>query len=91
MKAMKKPPILYLFIYKTIKEHSGGRPFVSYGVVREILKRRLYKIPANIRYLFLQELEELKLLRKIGNTNDIKYELIGKNVDKLILNHTPFF
>jgi len=77
-------PCIYLFIYKVFKSKSNGRIFIRYEDVREILRRRLHKIPRNLHYEVLKEMEEYNLIKRLGNTKNIKYELVGKDIDKLI-------
>jgi len=88
---LKKPPILYLFLYKIILEHSCGRSYITYASVKEILKRRLYKIPNHIRYLVLKELEQMNLLRCVGKKNNLKYEILNREIDKILNKYNPLF
>jgi len=84
----QKQWILYLFIYKKIKEKAsrvlGSNPCATHALVREVLRRKFYFIPHNLHIIVLKEMEEMCLLRKIGTTNNIRYELMKDNVDKLI-------
>ena len=87
---MKKIYVLYLYLYRAIKEKSKGRPFISHRNIMEIFKRRLYRFPHPLHYLVIKEMQELKLIKKVGRTNNITYELIGKDIDKQ-LNKYDFF
>lgn len=57
----------------------------------EIMRRRLHKFPKRMHYEIIKELEELKLIKKLGMTNNIQYEILGKDIDKLLnkLNFIP--
>jgi len=69
-----------------MKEHCRGY-FISHDSVRCILRRRLPKFPRTLHYVAIKELEQLKLIKKIGNTISLKYELIGRDADKLLNQH----
>jgi len=78
------PPILYLFVYKKIKDKAERKAYVSHAKVREIIRRKCYFIPNHFHSKILKEMEQMKLIRKFGTTNNIQYELVEKEVDKLI-------
>ena len=84
-------PVIYLFLYKLLKESADRHIFVSHRNLLEIFTRRFNKVPKVIHYEIIKELEELKLIKKIGFTNSIRYELIGKDIDNLLgkLNFFP--
>ena len=71
-------------MYRIFKEKVNGKGFIEYGLIKEILRRRLHEIRRELHYRFLNEMEELKLIRRYGNTKSIKYELIGKDIYKLL-------
>lgn len=71
-------------IYKHFKQKANGRIFISYNCAIEILRRRFREIPRILHYRFLKRMEYLGLIRKTGNTNSMKIELIGKNKDNKI-------
>ena len=77
----------YLFLYKLFKQKTNGY-FISFHCVREIMNRRLHKIPRVLHYEFLKEMEHHQLIRRVGSLNgkNIQFELIGKDLDKR-LNH----
>ena len=81
---MDKIPCIYLIIYRIFKIEANGRIYLDYSCIREILRRRLHKFPKPIHYEVLKDMEELGLIKRLGNTKNIKYELTGKNIDKLI-------
>jgi hypothetical protein len=64
---------------------------VPYRVLIEILKRRFYRIPRMLNEQIIKEMEELKLIKKVGVTNKIKYELTAKNIDKLLNQYIPIY
>ena len=88
-------PVIYLYLYKLIKEkaHRGTHfnMYINHQCLLEILHRRFNKLPRVIIYEIIKELEELNLIKKIGATNSLKYEIIGKDKDKLLkrLNFFP--
>lgn len=78
-------------LYKSIKENCG-RNFITHRDLMKALKYRLCRIGKMTNYEYLKQikvLEEMKLIKKIGNTNNIVYELCGKNVNRFIGNF-PF-
>jgi predicted transcriptional regulator len=75
---------LHLLIYKHFKQKASGRMFINYSCAIEIMRRRFREIPRALHYETLHEMEELGLIRRTGNTNSIKFELIGKNRDNKI-------
>ncbi len=83
-------PVIYLFLYKLLKESANGSSEISHRNLIEIFTRRFNKVPKVIHYEIIKELEELKLIKKAGVTNKIRYELIGTGADKL-LNKLNFF
>jgi hypothetical protein len=78
---------MHLLIYKHFKQKASGRCFINYSCAVEILRRRFREIPRTLHYEFLKEMEDMKLIRKTGNTNSIKFELIGRNRDNKINKH----
>jgi len=88
-------PVIYLFLYKIIKEkaHRGTNfnRYISHSCLLEILHRRFNKLPNVIVYEIIKELEKLNLIKKIGATNSLRYEIVGKDKDKLLkrLNFFP--
>lgn len=79
---------IHTFLYKLFKEEAKTN-FVSYHEIREILRRRLHKIPRYIHYKILNEMEGKTinippLIKRMGSCNgrNIYYELTGKNIDK---------
>ena len=79
----------YLFLYKLFKQKANGKIFISFSCIREVMRRRLHKIPRVLHYEFLKEMQNHKLIRKVGSLNgkNIKFELIGKDIDKLLNNY----
>jgi len=79
-------PCEHLFIYKEFKKKSSNGIYISFHSVREILRRRKHKIPRQLHYIFLEEMEYYQLIKRIGSCNgkNIKYELIGKDIDNLL-------
>lgn len=78
-------PVQHLFIYREFKKHSLNNLFIDFDCVREILRRRQHKIPQILRYSFLKELENpLGLIRRVGSSRNIRFELIGKDIDNLL-------
>jgi len=84
-------PIIYLFIYRDMKEKAHRGSFIPHRILIEILKRRLYRIPRMLNEQIIKEMEELKLIKKVGVTNKIRYELIAKNIDKLLNQYIPIY
>jgi hypothetical protein len=82
-------PILYLFLYRSIRIKARGMTFVSHRCLMELFRRRIYFIPKPLYSKIIKEMEELKLIKKLGNSNNIRYELIGKDIDKLLNQHLP--
>lgn len=81
---------IYLFIYKCLKEDSVRGIYITHANALMTLKRRFYRIPRMLYFTLLKELEELKLIRRVGNTNNIRYELIGKDIDKKLNDYLIF-
>ena len=81
---MKNIPCVYLFIYRIFKLKSNGKIFINHAVIREVLRRRLHKIPRSLHYEVLKEMEDYGLIKRIGHTKNIQYELLGKDIDKLL-------
>jgi hypothetical protein len=82
--AKREIPCVYIFIYKIIKERSNGRPFVSHDSVKQVFSRRWSFIPKQFVAKILKEMEKFQLVKRIGNTNNIHYELIGGDIDKVL-------
>lgn len=51
-------------------------------MLRGVLKRRFHLIPHCLYIDIIREMEELRLIKRYGNTKNIKYELTGGDVDK---------
>lgn len=68
--------MFYIYLYKLFKQKSNNRIFISFHCVREVMRRRLHKIPRCLHYIFLKEMEQLKLIKRVGSQN-------GKNISYL--------
>ena len=69
-----------------MKEGAENHISISYKSVREILKRRFHTIPRLYFPLILGEMEEMELIKKIGNKKNMVYELKGKDLHKQLNN-----
>mgnify|MGYP003131687728 CR=1 FL=1 len=78
-------PSIYLFLYREMKKKSNGRMFITYGCVKELLNRRLSKIPKSVHYIILNEMEELELIKKIGPKENRIIELTHNDPKNLLL------
>ena len=87
----KPVPILYLFVYKSLKEGALNKFYISYSSAKKVLKNRFYRIPHNLHYVILKELGELGLLKKIGGKNCMKFEFTGQDAEKLLNQYLSFF
>ena len=87
----KKIPALYLFIYKLMKEKAESSLYISYPRIRELFNRRLYRIPKKYHNILLKEMQELGLIKKVGNKNCIKYQFLAKNAEKLLNKYVDIF
>ena len=76
----------YIFLYRLFKQKSTNRVFITFHCVREVMRRRLHKIPRCLHYEFLKEMENHNLIKRIGSQNgkNIKFELIGGDIDKCL-------
>lgn len=83
-------PLLYLLFYRFLKEKARNNVFIPYSLAKKALAMKIYNIPRKYFYLILKDMEELKLLKKIGNRKNMKYEFIGKDVDKLLNKYDDF-
>ena len=81
----------YLILYQLFKKKVGNRIFIDYHCVREIMRRRLHKFPKVWHYEFLKEMEKHELIKRIGSTNgkNIKFELIGGNIEIILNQFNP--
>lgn len=79
-----KIPVIYISIYGSIKEKSNGKNQIDYEIVRELLHRKLYAFPKILHYAVLKEMEEINLIKKIGNTSNIRYKLVGRDIEKAL-------
>lgn len=79
-------PCIHLFIYRMFKEKVNGRIYIPFHLVREIMRRRLHKIPRVLHYEILKEMENYNLIRRIGSDNgkNIIFELTGKDKEKIL-------
>lgn len=87
----RKIPVLYLFICRLMQERAKSHLYITYAITKELFARRLYFLPIKYRLLLLKEMEELKLIRKIGRKNSIKYEFLVKDAEKLLRQQLPIF
>jgi hypothetical protein len=66
-----------------IRQKARRGVFISYRCVKEILRRRLSKIPRILHYQMIKELENLQLLKRVGNSKKFyNFELTANNIDK---------
>jgi len=86
MAKKKSYPTIHLAIYRLFKNRANGRLSINHDCVRDVMSRTLYKFPKSIHYSTLKEMEELKLIKRHGNTRSIFYELTGGNADNILNN-----
>jgi|TARA_B100001971_G_C18172395_1_gene527932 hypothetical protein len=67
-----------------MKDKSKKNLFIEYHTVREIFNRRLYFIPKKYRWCILREMEDLKLIKKVGKKNNLSFKFVGEDADKLL-------
>ncbi|MFW6130034.1 MAG: hypothetical protein ACOC56_02545 [Atribacterota bacterium] len=78
----RKIPCVDLFIYRCMKEKSVRGIFINYSEVKKVM---FYcRIPKKIHHIILREMEELKLIKRMGNTRNIYYKLLKRDADKLL-------
>lgn len=68
--------------------------YISYQDIKDILCRRFgkHELPKKLHYVFLKEMEEFELIKKISNNKKcIRYELIAGDIDKCINQYLSFF
>ena len=75
---------ILLYLYREFKSKSHNGCYIEYGIVKEIINRRLYHFPKQIRWEILREMESKGLIKKSGNTSSIRYTLVANNVDKIL-------
>jgi hypothetical protein len=83
MKRENDIPIIYLFVYKKIKERNRGKT-IKISDLRTIIKTNFREakrlIPSFIFYPFLEEMEKFQLIKKVNRDN---YEILPNNCPKL--------
>lgn len=78
----RKYPVLYLFILRRLKEKLNGKKEITQKFLARIINYTLMDhVPITIKYIFLKEMEEYGLIKKV---NKHKYKITGKNQDLLI-------
>jgi len=83
-------PLLYLLFYRFLKEKARNNVFIPYSLAKQALAMKIYNIPRKYFYLILKDMEELKLLKRIGNRKNMKYEFIGKDAYTLLNKYEDF-
>ena len=66
VKTADQVSLVYVYIYTKFRKHLQGTPYVRPSYLLEIL-RRICRIPKILNYPILNEMEKLKLLRRINN------------------------
>jgi len=79
-------PVVYIYLYRKIKEISYNKRTVRQCQVLEILRRNLMHLPRCLHPIIIREMELMHLLKKMNKT---KYELTGGKIDNF-LNSFPF-
>lgn len=72
-------PLLYIFLYKTIKEKKPREIYVKPREIRQIISR-IFRIPKETHYNILSELETFKLIKRM---NHQKYRILKSNCDNI--------
>lgn len=89
-------PCLYLFLYSKLREKSkiNHGLFIQYKYVVEIFGRNLHQVPRIFYSIILKEMEDLKLLRRVGGKSGgragYRYEFLRKDIDKLLNQYFVF-
>lgn len=81
---MTKISVLHLLIYQKIRGKANGGRYVSHESISEIINRSLHSFPKQYRHVFIKEMTENKLLKKM---NQRFYEIIGGDADKDLVKH----
>lgn len=70
-----------------MKEETENPLYVSYNIVKNIFNKRMYHIPKPYHHIILKEMEEIGLIKKVENKPNLRYELVGKDVHKLLFKY----
>lgn len=78
-----KTPVIYLFIYRNLKEKSkNGSPITTCEVLKT-LRRNFYNMPNPLLHCVLSEMQEYGLIVKIDR---LKFKLLATDEDKILNN-----
>jgi len=85
-------PCVYVFIYQALKDGAENKFYISYDYAKKVLSRRFYRLPRqrSFHYLILKELEEFKLIKKVGGKNCMKFEFVGEDAEVLLRQYQSF-
>lgn len=91
MTELRDVPCLYLFLYQALLSLSSSKFFITYSEAKEVLNRRLYKIPKKLYPQVLRDMENYNLLKTLGAKNSLRFEFLEEDVAKMLNNYTLFF
>lgn len=88
---MAKPndiPLVYIFLYRKLKERAFGSQYLDTANLLEVLSRILFHTPGlNFRYAVLREMQDrFGLIKKI---NRMRYQILDSNCDDKLKNISP--
>lgn len=63
---------------------SANKFYITYAEAKEVLNRRLYKIPKKLYPEVLKEMENYKLLKKHWRRSLQMFQFTAQNVDKYL-------
>lgn len=61
-------PLIYLFLYKRIKDKFGFR-IADIKALKECIKRNVYNLPWNYHSIIIHEMSQLDMLKKVDRNN----------------------
>lgn len=82
--------IVHLFLYHSMKEKATKGLFITHEDLIKVLRSRVYRMPNYLYRIIIKEMMKLELIKKIGNTNNLHYELISKNAERQLSKYDFF-
>lgn len=74
-------PIIYIMLYKKLKEHSNHNLEIEVARLNEIFNRKLWTFPKFYRNIIVNDMVKYGLLKR---KNHMQFILVGENCDKIL-------
>ena len=87
----KQLSLFHVYLYKLMKDKTHPGIAITYSQIKEVFNRTIHNVPRIYYIHLLNEMEEANIIKKIGNKKNFKYQLLEKDLEKILIKYNTIF